>query len=38
VSNALDKLVEDKTAVKTKDKPRRFALAPEAMTAPASTN
>lgn len=28
VSNALDKLVESKTAVKTKDKPRRFALAP----------
>ena len=28
VSNALDKLVEDKTAVKTKESPRRFALAP----------
>jgi hypothetical protein len=38
VSNALDKLVEDKTAVKTKDKPRRFALAPEAAAAPAPTN
>ncbi|GHE80836.1 hypothetical protein GCM10017786_08850 [Amycolatopsis deserti] len=28
VSNALDKLVADGTAVRTKDKPRRFALAP----------
>jgi hypothetical protein len=28
VSNALDKLVEDGVAVKTNDKPRRFALAP----------
>jgi hypothetical protein len=28
VSNALDKLVDDGTAVKTQDKPRRFALAP----------
>ena len=39
VSNALDKLVEDKTAVKTNDKPRRFALAPaEAVAAPAPTS
>lgn len=39
VSNALDKLVEDNTAVKTQDKPRRFALAPaEAAAAPAPTN
>ncbi|MBV8933341.1 MAG: MarR family transcriptional regulator [Kutzneria sp.] len=39
VSNALDKLVADGTAVKTQDKPRRFALAPaEAATAPAPTN
>jgi hypothetical protein len=39
VSNALDKLVEDDTAVKTKDKPRRFAFAPaEAAAAPAPTN
>jgi hypothetical protein len=39
VSNALDKLVEAKTAVKTQDKPRRFALAPaEAAAAPAPTN
>jgi hypothetical protein len=38
VSNALDKLVEDKTAVKTQDKPRRFALAPaEAAAVPAPT-
>jgi hypothetical protein len=28
VSNALDKLVQDGTAVKTKESPRRFALAP----------
>jgi hypothetical protein len=28
VSNALDKLVADGVAVKTQDKPRRFALAP----------
>lgn len=39
VSNALDKLVQDKVAVKTQDKPRRFALAPaEAATAPAPKN
>jgi hypothetical protein len=38
VSNALDKLVEAKTAVKTQDKPRRFALAPAEAVAPASTN
>jgi hypothetical protein len=39
VSNALDKLVADGTAVKTKDKPRRFALAPAEQAAiPASTN
>ena len=39
VSNALGKLVDDGTAVKTQDKPRRFALAPaEAATAPAPTN
>jgi hypothetical protein len=39
VSNALDKLVADGTAVKTQDKPRRFALAPaEAATAPAPTH
>jgi hypothetical protein len=38
VSNALDKLVEAKTAVKTQDKPRRFALAPAEAAAPASTN
>lgn len=39
VSNALDKLVADGTAVKTQDKPRRFALAPaEAAAAPAPTN
>jgi hypothetical protein len=37
VSNALDKLVEDKTAVKTQDKPRRFALAPAEATAPTPT-
>jgi hypothetical protein len=38
VSNALDKLVEDKTAVKTQDKPRRFAFAPaEEAAAPAPT-
>lgn len=38
VSNALNKLVADGTAAKTKDKPRRFALAPaeqEATPAPA---
>jgi hypothetical protein len=39
VSNALDKLVADGTAVKTKDKPRRFALAPaELVATPAPTN
>jgi hypothetical protein len=39
VSNALDKLVADSVAVKTQDKPRRFALAPrEATAAPAPTN
>jgi hypothetical protein len=38
VSNALDKLVEDNTAVKTKDKPRRFSLAPAEAAAPAPTN
>jgi hypothetical protein len=39
VSNALDKLVADGTAVKTNDKPRRFALAPaEAAATAASTN
>jgi hypothetical protein len=39
VSNALDKLVADGTAVKTLDKPRRFALAPAgAAAAPAPTN
>ncbi|KAA2253293.1 MarR family transcriptional regulator [Solihabitans fulvus] len=38
VSNALDKLVEDGVAVKTQDKPRRFALAPAETTAPAPTN
>jgi hypothetical protein len=39
VSNALDKLVEAKIAVKTQDKPRRFALAPaEAPAAPAPMN
>ncbi|NKQ59017.1 MarR family transcriptional regulator [Amycolatopsis sp. K13G38] len=39
VSNALDKLVADGTAVKTQDKPRRFALAPaEVATAAAPTN
>jgi hypothetical protein len=39
VSNALDKLVEDGVAVKTQDKPRRFALAPaEAAAAPAPRN
>jgi hypothetical protein len=37
VNNALDKLVEDKTAVKTQDKPRRFALAPAEAAAPAPT-
>lgn len=39
VSNALDKLVADGVAVKTQDKPRRFALAPaepEAAAAPAN--
>lgn len=35
VSNALEKLVADGTAVKTKEKPRRFALAPaEQVTTP----
>jgi hypothetical protein len=39
VSNALDKLVEDGVAVKTQDKPRRFALTPaEATAVPAPTN
>jgi hypothetical protein len=39
VSNALDKLVDDGTAVKTSDKPRRFALAPAQQAAvPAPTN
>jgi hypothetical protein len=39
VSNALDKLVEDGVAVKTQDKPRRFALTPvEVTAAPALTN
>jgi hypothetical protein len=39
VSNALDKLVADGTAVKTQDKPRRFALAPaEQAAASAPTN
>ncbi|MBP2474868.1 hypothetical protein JOF53_003740 [Crossiella equi] len=39
VSNALDKLVEGGVAVKTQDKPRRFALAPaEQEAAPAPTN
>lgn len=38
VSNALNKLVNDGTAVKTKDKPKRFALAPaERAAAPALT-
>jgi hypothetical protein len=36
VSNALDKLVEDKIAVQTKDRPRRYALAPTEATAAAS--
>ncbi|MBA8924541.1 hypothetical protein BC739_001738 [Kutzneria viridogrisea] len=37
--HALDKLVADGVAVKTQDKPRRFALAPaEATAAPAPTN
>lgn len=39
VSNALDKLVVDGVAVKTQDKPRRFALAPahrEAAASPAN--
>ncbi|EWM12023.1 hypothetical protein [Kutzneria sp. 744] len=39
VSNALDKLAEDGVAVKTQDKPRRFALTPaETTAAPAPTN
>jgi hypothetical protein len=39
VSNALDKLVEDGVAVRTQDKPRRFALTPaETTAAPAPTN
>lgn len=39
VNNALDKLVEDKIAMKTKEKPRRFALAPaEVAAVPASEN
>lgn len=39
VNNALDKLVADGTAVKTKDKPRRFALAPADWSAtPAPAN
>jgi hypothetical protein len=39
VSNALDKLVADGVAVKTKDKPKRFMLNPaEATAAPAPTN
>jgi hypothetical protein len=39
VSNALDKLADDGTAVKTKDKPRRFGLASAEQTAaPAPTN
>lgn len=36
VSNALDKLVEDGVAVKTQDKPRRFALAPATAAAAAA--
>lgn len=36
VSNALDKLVADSVAVKTQDKPRRFALAPAQQEAAAS--
>ncbi|GAA0626440.1 hypothetical protein GCM10010174_52390 [Kutzneria viridogrisea] len=35
VSNALDKLVEGGVAVKTQDKPKRFALAPAEQTASA---
>ncbi|WP_431879447.1 hypothetical protein [Amycolatopsis sacchari] len=39
VSNALDKLVLDGTAMRTKDKPRRFRLAPsEQETTPATAN
>ncbi|MFD0201410.1 MULTISPECIES: MarR family transcriptional regulator [Saccharothrix] len=39
VSNALDKLVEEGTVVKTKESPRRFALAPaERATAQVSSN
>ena len=39
VSNALDKLVDDGTAVKTSYKPRRFALAPaQQAAAPAPAN
>jgi hypothetical protein len=37
VSNALDKLVKDGVAVKTQDKPRRFALAPAQQTTAAPT-
>lgn len=36
VSNALDKLVTDKIAVQTKERPKRFALAPKEATAAAS--
>lgn len=36
VSNALDKLVTDKIAVQTKERPKRFALAPPEETATAS--
>ncbi|SDJ01505.1 hypothetical protein SAMN05192558_104112 [Actinokineospora alba] len=36
VSNALDKLVKDKIAVQTKERPKRFALAPKEATAAAS--
>jgi hypothetical protein len=36
VSNALDKLVTDKIAVQTKERPKRFALAPPEATAAAS--
>jgi hypothetical protein len=38
VSNALDKLVADGVAVKTQDKPRRFALAPAQQAAAAPAN
>jgi len=37
VSNALDKLVADGTAVRTKEAPRRFALAPAEQTAASPT-